>query len=250
VKDERKTKKQLLEELRELRQQVSEVAEKSIMKSRQGIKEKKQTRELLRESEESFRALTENSQDVIMRFDRDFRHLYVNSYVEKMTGISAKKFIGKTHKELGFPLDLCEFWESAIEKVFKTGKINRVEFELPSKIWIDWLLMPEFSEDGSVHYVITSARDITERKHLENELKNYHQQLQKLVDERTVDLQNEISLRKKAEVSLRKSEKILKERVRELEEFYNMAVERELRMIELKKQIESLRKEQEELRKQ
>jgi len=250
LEDGRKTKKQLLEELRELRQQVSEVAKKSTIKSRQEIKERKQTRELLRESEESFRALTENSQDVIMRFDRDFRHLYVNSYVEKMTGISAKKFIGKTHKELGFPLDLCEFWESAIENVFKTGKINRVDFELPSKIWIDWLLMPEFSEDGSVHYVITSGRDITERKHLEDKLKNHHKQLEKLVDERTIDLQNEIARRKKAEVSLRNSEKILKERVRELEEFYNMAIGRELRMIELKKQIESLQKELEELRKQ
>jgi PAS domain S-box-containing protein len=246
LKDERKTKKQLIEELRELRQRGSELINKSPAEPYRGINQRKQTKELLRESEESFRALTENSQDVIMRFDRDFRHLYVNSYVEKMTGIAPRNFIGKTHKQLGFPVDLCEFWEAAINKVFKTGKPNRVEFELPSKIWIDWLLMPEFAEDGSVNYVITSARDITERKHLEDELKKHHKQLEKLVDERTVDLQNEISLRKKAEMSLRKSEKILKERVRELEEFYNMAVGRELRMIELKKEIESLQKELEE----
>lgn len=250
MKDERKTKKQLLEELGALRQQVSKLVKKIPIEPHQKINSRKQTKELLRESEERFRALAENSQDVIMRFDRGFCHLYVNSYVEKQTGISATKFIGKTHKELGFPLDLCEFWESAINKVFKTGKTNRIEFELPSNIWIDWLLMPEFAEDGSVNYVITSARDITERKHLEDELKNHRKQLEQLVDERTVNLQNEIVLRKKAEASLKKNEKILKERVKELEEFYNMAVGRELRIIELKKQIERFQKELEEHRKQ
>ena len=73
--------------------------------------------------------------------------------------------------------------------------------------------MPEFAQEGSVSYVITSAHEITERKHMEERLKNQHHHLEKLVNERTADLQNEVSLRKKAEVSLKENEKILKERV-------------------------------------
>jgi PAS domain S-box-containing protein len=243
MKDKYKTKKELINELIELRERIAAFGEKGQNTPPPETAEKQQTRELLRRSEESFRALTENSQDIIMRFDIDYRHLYVNMCVEKITGIPAKNFIGKTHKELGFPHDLCEFWESAIKKVFTTGQTHRVEFELPNNIWIDWLLMPEFAQDGAVSYVITAARDITERKHMEEELKNQHKNLEQLVNERTANLQDEIDLRKKAELSLKKNEGILQERLRELEEFYDIAVGRELRMIELKQEIETLTEE-------
>ncbi len=120
--------------------------------------------EASRKSEEMFRALAENSSDVIMRFDRQFRHLYASSGVEKETGIPSREFIGKTHHELGFPEDLVNMAEAAIQKVFETGQPNRVEFMLPSAIWLDWLLVPEFAGNGGVKAVMTSSRDITGRK--------------------------------------------------------------------------------------
>jgi DNA-binding NtrC family response regulator len=49
--------------------------------------------------------------------------------------------------------------------------------------------------------------------------------------------------RKRAEEELHKSEEDLKKRVKELEDFYDMAVGRELRMIELKEELESLKNE-------
>jgi PAS domain S-box-containing protein len=54
---------------------------------------------------------------------------------------------------------------------------------------------------------------------------------------------------KKMEDELRKSEEELKKRVKELEEFYQMAVGRELKMIELKKEIEGLKEELEKYKK-
>jgi len=129
------------------------------------------TLESLRESNERFRALAENSSDVIMRFDRGFRHLYANPATEKMTGIPVENFAGKTHQELGFPEDLCRIWEAAIEQTFQTAKNHRIEFQLPDGMWVDWLLMPEFDQDGRVNAVMTSARDITDRKLMENDLR-------------------------------------------------------------------------------
>ncbi len=138
--------------------------------------------EALRESEERFRALAENSPDVIMRFDRDCRHLYANAAVEAQTGIPAAAFAGRTHRELGFPEALCEVWEAAIGRVFASGEPHRIEFELPRHIWIDWFLVPERRPDGGVVAVMTVARDITDRKHAE-------EALERRVAERTAELE-------------------------------------------------------------
>lgn len=132
--------------------------------------------------EESFLTLADNILDVLMIFDRDCRHLYVNAFVEMQTGIPREQFIGKTHEELGFPDHLCKLWKNAIQKVFQQKKRHRIEFELPGGIWIDWLLMPELDEKGDVRHVITAARDITDRKKIEEEL-------ERRVNERTKELQ-------------------------------------------------------------
>lgn len=138
--------------------------------------------EALRKSEEMFRALAENSSDTIMRFDRRCRHIYVSPKAEQEKGIPLKAFIGKTHRELGFPEDLVEQWESAIHKVFETKQPNRIEFMLPSSIWIDWSLVPEFDENMEVKAVITSARDITERIIREQELKDNEERYRVLME--------------------------------------------------------------------
>ena len=141
--------------------------------------ERKKAEDALLESEEKFRALAEHSYDTIMRFDHQYRHLYVNPVVEKQTGIPAHNFVGKTHKELGFPEDMVAIWESAIQKVFDTKAPNRIEFQLPSGIWIDWFLIPEFSKSGEVNAVITSARDITAHKKVDEEREKLITDLQK-----------------------------------------------------------------------
>lgn len=129
----------------------------------------KRTNEL-RVSEEKFRALAENSEDVIMRFDNQCRHLYSNPIVTRMTGVPYESLIGRTHKELGSHDHLVGMWKNAVKKVFVTKEKNRIEFQLPNRIWIDWVLVPEFDNDGNVNTVITSGRDITPIKEYEKRI--------------------------------------------------------------------------------
>lgn len=112
-------------------------------------------------------SILEHSPDTIMRFDMEFRHLYCSPSVEKYTGIPAQAFIGKTHEELGFPEDICHMAFKALQKTLETKEPHRVEFVLPNGIWIDWYLVPEFTQAGVIQTVLTYAREITERKHAE-----------------------------------------------------------------------------------
>ncbi|OGR21099.1 MAG: hypothetical protein A3J85_01875 [Desulfobacula sp. RIFOXYA12_FULL_46_16] len=128
--------------------------------------DRKRLNETLKENEERYRTLSENSHDIIMRFDKGLRHLYVNPAVARI-GFSPDQFIGKTHRELGFSEDIIELWEKTLRSVFQTGAPKRIEFNLPEGIWIDWLLCPEFDGEGTVRTVITFARDITQKKQVE-----------------------------------------------------------------------------------
>lgn len=170
------------------------------------IAERESTRAALLEGDERFRALAESSPDVIMRFDREHRHLYVNPAVELQTGISTADFLGKTHGELGFPAHLVEVWEDAIETVFETGRSHRVEFELPGGTWIDWMLAPELGDDGRVAFVSTVARDITARKRAEAELEHKVAERTAALEQANLALRQEFAYHEAAEEALRRSE--------------------------------------------
>ncbi len=117
---------------------------------------------------ENARSLADNSRDNVMRYDRDLRHIFVNRAALEVTGISAEQALGKTHRELGFPADLCDLWEARISAVFETGEPGEVEFdiELPTGVvWLDLRLHPEFDGDGGVSSVLAVSRDITAQKH-------------------------------------------------------------------------------------
>ncbi|MFW5739715.1 MAG: PAS domain S-box protein, partial [Myxococcota bacterium] len=141
------------------------------------ITARKANERVLSESEKSFRALVEHSLDGITRWDRAHRHVYVNPIVEQEYGIPAELVIGKTARELGFPRGLCDLWKHAIDEVFASGRVSRIQYEAPSGAWIDWMLMPEVDSAGQVETVITSARDITESKRAEAEKSKLEAQL-------------------------------------------------------------------------
>jgi PAS domain S-box-containing protein len=126
---------------------------------------------------EKFRVLAEYSPDIIMQFDRQHRHIFVNTQVENYLPYKVEDFLGKTHTGMGLPEDFTAVCQKAIEQVFNTGQRLQLEVELPSSTWIDWVLIPEFSASGEVISVVTTAKDITEQKQTAFELQRSQQKL-------------------------------------------------------------------------
>jgi PAS domain S-box-containing protein len=145
------------------------------------IESHKRTEEALNRREQEFKALVENAPDIITRFDRDLRHVYVNPAVELVTGLLPKAFIGKTNRELGMPEELVSLWESAIGKVFETGQQEVIEFPFPTPSSLKYYqgrLVPELAKDGAIESTLCITRDITERKLVEEALLRRTRQLE------------------------------------------------------------------------
>ena len=127
---------------------------------------------LTNQREQEFKALAENAPDVITRFDRKLRHVYLNRTIEKFTELKRDEFIGKTNRELGMPEELCKLWERETEKVFNTGKENIFQFEFLAKNghkFFDARAVPEHAPDGKIKTTLMIARDITDLKEAQKE---------------------------------------------------------------------------------
>ncbi|MFP5269997.1 PAS domain S-box protein [Coleofasciculus sp.] len=129
------------------------------------ITEDKQIADTLNQREQEFRVLLDHSPDIVARFDRNLRHVYVNPVIEQETGIPYQDFLGKTHRELGLPESVIPVWEESLQTVFHKGEENESEFSFLTphgQRYYQSRLVPEFAPDGSVEFVLSVCRDITE----------------------------------------------------------------------------------------
>ncbi len=144
------------------------------------ITERRAAEEALHRSEEMFRALVENSPDVIIRIDRQRRRVYANPALEWVTGIPREQVVGKVHKESGLADRISLDWYRAIDMVFATGKEAVVGFALErpdGKRHLHARLVPEFGRDGSLQFVLAVGRDITAIKRAEEILRENEMRL-------------------------------------------------------------------------
>ena len=129
------------------------------------ITSKKEAEEKLATRERMFRTLAESSQDYIMLYDRQCRHLYMNPAAIEASERSMSELIGKTHREAGFDSVMCDTWEAKIGRVVETGEPTQQLFEyvgVHSSVYLDLRFWPIPGKDGKVEQVLAVSRDVTD----------------------------------------------------------------------------------------
>ncbi len=128
------------------------------------LSEERAQRETVRRQQRELRAITDNSPDILARFDSECRFVFVNAAIERATGIPAAEFIGRTNHELEMPEDVSDMWCDAIEHVFETAEAKKIDFNLN----IDQVtrhfqghMVPELGPDGAVDFALAVLRDQT-----------------------------------------------------------------------------------------
>jgi PAS domain S-box-containing protein len=157
----------------------------SVLEISRDITELKQAEETIRRREQEFRALVENAPDVIARFDRQLRHVYLNPAAEGVTGIPSSEFIGKTNRELNLPEPNLSNWEQIIQRIFETGLEDVFEFSFVTPTGLRYYqgrYVPEFAADGTVEFVLGICRDISELKQAEDALADSEQRFRTCVE--------------------------------------------------------------------
>jgi len=139
----------------------------------------------LQESEVKFRTIVESASDMIYYADPDGYLTYVNQVILEKFGIDHDDIIGKNFTEF-LPLEYQEeVYQFYIDK--KEFKISQSYLEFPVKLpngnlmWVGQNVSANQDENGEISSFISVARDITQRKEVENELKRTEARLSNLI---------------------------------------------------------------------
>ena len=156
--------------------------EKCILTASSDITERKQLEQELQRSEREFSTLVENSPDVIARLDPDLRYIYISSGLERATGVTTDRFIGKTAAEVALDGYDSQGFETVCMEAINTKQATSRAFDFGGRHY--WTrVVPEFAPEGNVESVMTISEDVTDRIRAQQELLQLTGQLFRLQDE-------------------------------------------------------------------
>jgi PAS domain S-box-containing protein len=181
---------------------------------------RKQAEEALRESEERFQQIAGNiDEGFFLSAASDNSAIYVSPAYEKIWGrpVEIAYAHSKSWLEVVHPED-----REHVNAYIEEHNRGKIAFSQEYRIlrpngtirWVRDSVYPVKNESGEIYRIAGTTEDITERKKLEEVLQQAHDELEKRVEERTVelaktnkDLKTENKQRRKIENKLRKSEK-------------------------------------------
>ncbi|MEW6387061.1 MAG: PAS domain S-box protein [Thermodesulfobacteriota bacterium] len=148
------------------------------------ITARKLAEEALRESEEFNRQIISNVEEGILVFDRDFRFVLWNPFMERLSGLPAKEVLGR-HPLESFPFLEEQGIYALMEKAMagEGGATPDYAYYVPSTGKSGWAMnyhVPYRNAQGEIIGVIGTVHDITERKRGEEALRESEERYRRI----------------------------------------------------------------------
>ena len=139
------------------------------------ITERKQSQEALRQSEERFRLLAENSTDMISQHTPEAVYLYASPACSRLLGYAPEELIGHSAYEFFHPDDLAEIQKThlAILDLPETSIVTyRIRCKDGHYTWFETTSRTvRDAETGAVLEIHAVSRDISQRKYTEQKIR-------------------------------------------------------------------------------
>ncbi|MEQ6388817.1 diguanylate cyclase [Bacillaceae bacterium S4-13-58] len=140
----------------------------------QDIRELVETKRALQESEERYRLIADNMHDLIQVLNKDGLIVYASPSHKLILGISTEKLVGTNAFDQVHPDD-APIMKRKFKKIFNKNYISNFEYRIHSKnnqwLWVESNLRAVKNNNGDIYQIISSTRDISRRKKVENRLK-------------------------------------------------------------------------------
>lgn len=149
------------------------------------ITERKRAEEALRDSEERFRLLAENTSDLVCLHEPDGRYIYISPSCRRLLGYEPAELLGADPYGLFHPDDAPRIRSESHERVLEGTSPASVTYRIRKKsgeyLWFETLTEPIQDENGDVVRLQTASRDVTDRKRVEDALQESEERLRMAV---------------------------------------------------------------------
>ncbi len=155
-----------------------------------------QTEMQLLESQQFFKLLIDSIPQLVFWKDRNSVFKGCNSSAGEVAGLSSsEEIVGKTDYDLPWNMEEANFYRECDKRVMESGEaeLHIIETQKQSdgkQAWLDTNKIPLRDAKGNVIGILVTVEDITQRKKIEEEIKNINEKLEIKVEARTAQLQS------------------------------------------------------------
>jgi PAS domain S-box-containing protein len=173
------------------------------LSSGEDVSERKKMEETLKQERDMLENITKNIGAGLVIISKDYKILWMNNFLRQFTGASENN---PCYSSFNTCTTICP--NCGPKKIFEGTSsfdsreyCNKTEYNKDHPVWFELIATPIKDKDGNIIAALELTVNTTEKKNMENKLAEYSQKLEKLVEQRTAQLEQ-------AQAKLLKSERL------------------------------------------